>query len=70
MTQILSAILDDVLPLFDEGANGDGTATVKLAKLYHAMKGMDMLRAVNVQAEKRRLLDRGEGQPRGRPPKK
>jgi uncharacterized protein YjgD (DUF1641 family) len=65
--KFLSAILEDVLPLFDKG--GDAPVTIRLAKLYKVMKDTDMLQAINVENEKRKLLARGEGQPRGRPRK-
>jgi hypothetical protein len=65
--KILTAILDDVLPLFDK--EDEATVAPKLVKLYHAMRDAGLLKAVNTEDEKRKLLARGEGQPRGRPRK-
>jgi hypothetical protein len=65
--KILTAILDDILPLFDK--DEETSVSPKLVKLYRAMREADLLQTVNTEDEKRKLLARGEGQPRGRPRK-
>jgi len=64
--KILAGILDDFWPALDAGKE---MMTVRVSKLYKALKHADMLQRVNVEEEKQKILNRGEGNPRGRPRK-
>jgi hypothetical protein len=64
--KILAGLLEDFWPALDQGKE---MMPIRVSKLYKMMKGSDMLEAVNVEEEKAKLLNRGEGNPRGRPRK-
>ena len=64
--KILTGLLEDFWPALDAGKE---QMPVRLSKLYKALKSSDMLQPVNIEDEKRKILNRGEGRPRGRPRK-
>jgi hypothetical protein len=64
--KILTGLLEDFWPALDAGREN---MSVRLVKLHKALKSSGMLQAVNIEDEKRKILNRGEGQPRGRPRK-
>ena len=65
--KVLSTILEDILPLFDP--KNERASDLKIIQLYRAMRQIGILKSVNVEDKKRKLLGRGPDRPRGRPKK-
>ena len=66
--KLLTSLLEDALPAFTEAKKSD--VTLRVPQVYRAMQGADLLRSVNTEDLKKRMLQRYEGSgPRGRPRK-
>lgn len=65
--KLLSSLLEDILPAFE---SGKFEVKLRIPQVYKAMRHASLLRAVNPEELKQRLLQRYEGTgPRGRPKK-
>jgi hypothetical protein len=66
--KLLASLLEDTLPAFTQGKKFE--VTLRMPQVYQAMQGANVLRSVNAEELKKRLLQRYEGTgPRGRPRK-
>jgi hypothetical protein len=66
--KLLASLLEDTLPVFEEDEKFE--VTLRLPQVYQAMKRVNLLRSVNQEDLKQRILQRYEGTgPRGRPRK-
>jgi hypothetical protein len=65
--KLLSSLLEDVLPAFE---SGNFEVKLRIPQVYKAMENADLLRSVDPEELKERMLQRYEGTgPRGRPKK-
>lgn len=67
--KFLATLLEDALPAFEDG---EPYITLRMVKVYQAMKGADLLRAVNTREIADRMLGRTDpnSEQQGRPAKK
>jgi hypothetical protein len=66
--KLLTSLLEDTLPAFTEGKKFE--VTLRVPQVYQAMQRENLLKSVNPEELKERMLQRYEGTgPRGRPRK-
>jgi hypothetical protein len=66
--KLLTSLLEDTLPAFTEGKKFE--VTLRMPQVYEAMQRANLLKPVNAEDIKKRMLQRYEGTgPRGRPRK-
>ena len=66
--KLLTSLLEDTLPAFAEGKKFD--VTLRVPQVYQAMQHANLLKSVDPEDIKKRMLQRYEGAgPRGRPRK-
>jgi hypothetical protein len=66
--KLLTSLLEDILPAFTEDKKPE--VTLRVPKAYRIMQSANLLRPVNTEDLKKRMLQRYEGTgPRGRPKK-
>jgi hypothetical protein len=66
--KVLASLLEDTLPVFTDGENFG--VTLRLPQVYQAMQRVNLLKSVDPEELKKRMVQRYEGTgPRGRPRK-
>lgn len=66
--KVLASLLEDTLPAFTDGESFE--VTLRLPQVYQAMERVNVLKSVDPEELKKRMLQRYEGTgPRGRPRK-